>query len=161
MTITQVNRYLLDTNLLVGFIRKADWALRARKEYNLVESNSSVFTSVICAGELLALAHKFGWGSNKREELEALLSRIPKAGINRTEILSAYAKIDAGTHNYSKCEFEGISSLRNAVPMKQNDIWIAATAHATKAILLSADKDFEHLNPTWLRFAYIDQQTNL
>ena len=41
--------------------------------------------------------------------------------------------------------------------MTQNDLWIAATAHETRATLLSTDKDFDHLNRVWIRFAYVDQ----
>ena len=42
--------------------------------------------------------------------------------------------------------------------MKQNDIWIATTAHVSDAVLLSTDKDFEHLNDVWLKFIYVDQK---
>jgi hypothetical protein len=30
--------------------------------------------------------------------------------------------------------------------MGKNDLWIAATAHALNAILLTTDNDFDHLN---------------
>ena len=30
-----MTRFLLDTNLLLGFTRKASWAIRARAEFNL------------------------------------------------------------------------------------------------------------------------------
>ena len=45
--------------------------------------------------------------------------------------------------------------------MKQNDIWIAATAHASGAELLSADKDFAHLDDIWFNFTWIDQKRRL
>ena len=32
-----MKRFLLDTNLLLGFIRKAPWAMQARAEFNLGE----------------------------------------------------------------------------------------------------------------------------
>ena len=40
--------------------------------------------------------------------------------------------------------------------MGKNDIWIAATAHASKATLLSTDKDFDHLDGVWLKRLYVD-----
>ena len=43
--------------------------------------------------------------------------------------------------------------------MKQNDMWIAATTHASHATLLSTDTDFEHLAGNWLDFVCIDQAT--
>ena len=60
------NRFLLDTGMLLGFIREAPWALRVRTQYDLGNEETMVFTSVICQGELRALAEKFGWG--KEEE---------------------------------------------------------------------------------------------
>ena len=44
-----------------------------------------------------------------------------------------------------------------AVSMKQNDIWIAATAHVSQATLLSTDRDFEHLHGIWVDYSYVDQ----
>ena len=41
--------------------------------------------------------------------------------------------------------------------MGKNDLWIAATAHASGAILLSTDGDFEHLASVWFRYERIDQ----
>ena len=41
--------------------------------------------------------------------------------------------------------------------MKQNDLWIAATAHATKTTLVSTDTDFDHLNSVWIESIYVDQ----
>jgi tRNA(fMet)-specific endonuclease VapC len=46
---------------------------------------------------------------------------------------------------------------RPAVAMKQNDLWIAATAHASNAKLLTTDKDFEHLRGAWIDVDWIDQ----
>jgi hypothetical protein len=59
-------RFLLDTNLLLGFIREAPWAIRARNEFDLGDRDSMVFTSIVCQGEILALAEKRGWGTNQK-----------------------------------------------------------------------------------------------
>ena len=58
-------RFLLDTNLLLGFAREAPWAIRTRAEFNLGDRETMVFTSIICRGEILALAEKNGWGGKK------------------------------------------------------------------------------------------------
>ena len=55
-----MNRFLLDTGMLIGFVREAEWAKRTREEFNLGARETIVFTSVVCVGELLALAEKFG-----------------------------------------------------------------------------------------------------
>ena len=44
--------------------------------------------------------------------------------------------------------------------MKEHDIWIAATAYDYKAALVSADKDFNHLNGVWIEVIYVDQHSS-
>ena len=150
-------RYLLDTGTLLGFVREAPWAIRARKMFNLGDRETMVFTSIICRGELLALAEKNGWGRNKRLRLEHVLEDFPTVDINKRGALSAYALIDAWTHGKPVAAPAQTPPPRPAIPMTQNDLWIAATAHETRATLLSTDKDFDHLNRVWIRFAYVDQ----
>ena len=40
-----MTRFLLDTNLLLGFVREAPWALQARDEFRLGNRDVMVFTS--------------------------------------------------------------------------------------------------------------------
>ena len=149
-------RFLLDTNLLLGFIREAPWAIRARNEFDLGDRDSMVFTSIICQGEILALAEKRGWGTNQRARLEDVLAQIPTLDISRQTILTGYALIDAWTHGKAVASPQNAPPPKPAVGMAQNDPWIAATAHASGATLLSTDKDFEHLHKIWFDFIYVD-----
>ena len=151
-----MRRYLLDTNMLLGFVRVAPWALRIRKEHSLDDPASEVFTSVVCKGEIHALAEKFGWGSNKRWELQRVLSRVPTLYLD-DEVVAAYALIDAWTHGATVDFLNGVPPPKPAVPMSQNDIWIAATAHAKGSVLISTDGDFDHLKEDWLQLIYVDQ----
>ena len=117
-----------------------------------------VFTSIVCHGELLSLAEKFGWGRDRRIQLQEVMATMPVIDINNESILEAYAQIDAWTHGNSVTSPDNTPPPKPATPMKQNDIWIAATAHVSDAVLLSTDKDFEHLNNVWLKFVYVDQK---
>lgn len=47
------------------------------------------FTSVVCVGELQALAEKFGWGRRRRTELDRLLEGLPALPIKEPDILAA------------------------------------------------------------------------
>lgn len=152
-----MTRFLLDTNLLLGFTRNAPWAIQAREEFNLGDRHTMVFTSIICRGEILALAEKNGWGSKKRTRLEQVLNEIPTIDIKKRSILDAYARIDAWTHGRPVRSPQNTPPPKPAVSMKQNDLWIAATAHASKATLLSTDTDFKHLNEIWFEFFYVSQ----
>ncbi len=154
--------FLLDTGVLLGLARKALWARQALERLPLNDRETAAATSVICQGEILALAEKFGWGEEKRGQMEQILNRLPVLDINRHSILSAYARIDAWTHG-KPVHSSGLTPPppRPAVPMQQNDLWIAATAHATEATVVSTDKDFSHLDKVWIRFIHVDQSTPL
>ena len=149
-------RFLLDTGVLLGFVRRAPWALRIRDEFNLGNRETLVFTSIICQGEILALAEKNGWGRNNRARLEEVLDGFSTLGISKN-ILPAYALIDAWTQGKIVNAPAQTPPPRPAVPMAKNDLWIAASAHVSKATLLSTDTDFCHLNQIWIDFIYVDQ----
>lgn len=153
-----MSRFLLDTGMLLGFLRAAEWAERARTKFDLGGETTIVFTSVICVGELLALAEKNGWGKNKRSRLEEVLSNFPVLDINNQGTLHAFALIDAWTHGREVNAPGQVLPPKPAISMKQNDLWIAATAHECQATLLSTDKDFDHLDGIWLKFHYVDQK---
>lgn len=153
-----MNRFLLDTNILLGLTRKAKWAKWAYDHYEMARQDCVVFTSVICKGELIALAEKRGWAAERRTTLENVLNEFPVAELNRPEILHAYAQIDAWTHGTMPQDASDLPPVpKPAVPMKQNDLWIAASARATKSKLLSTDRDFDHLKDGWLNVDWIDQ----
>ncbi len=46
-----MKRFLLDTNMLLGFIREAPWAIQARTEFDLANQETIIFTSIVCHGE--------------------------------------------------------------------------------------------------------------
>ena len=149
-------RFLLDTGVLLGFVRKAPWADAAHADHDLGSVEVMSWTSVICQGELLALAEKFGWGAKRRDFLEEALDNFAVLEIT-PDVVQAYALIDAWTHGRPVMAAGIPPPPSPAVSMKQNDIWIAASAHVSQATLLSTDKDFEHLHNIWLDYAYVDQ----
>ena len=153
-----MSRFLLDTNILLGFVREAAWAIKARADYGLGDSETMVFTSVICRGEILALAEKLGWGKDKRRRLDDILETIPTLDINQPAILDAYARIYAWTRGRPAVSPDGAEPPQPARPMGQNDMWIAATTHVSNATLLSTDTDFEYLAGIWLAFTLVDQR---
>ena len=155
-----MKRVLLDTGMLLGLMRQASWALKADGDLDLSGPKTLAFTSAVCRGELLALAEKRGWGAGRREQMESVLDRFPTIGIDRPSILSAYALIDAWTHGKMVDSPGGAPPPKPAASMKQNDLWIAATAHASQAILVSIDKDFNHLDGVWFKFVLVSQSSS-
>ncbi len=143
--------------MLLGFTRKAPWAQWAYDEFELGEAENMAFTSAICRGEILALAEKFGWGPRKRIELVHVLNQFTTVDINKDSILNAYAAIDVWTHGKEVTDPQFPPPPKPAVRMKQNDLWIAATTLASKATLLTTDKDFDHLDGVCLSRVWVDQ----
>lgn len=138
--------YLLDTNVLVALIRGNRLGQEIDAEYNLRANLNRSMISVVTVGELYSLGRKFGWGQKKLDTLHALLKELVWIDINRPEVLESYGEID----HYSQ------KVVKPSRTMAQNDMWIAATAKATRAILLTTDKDFGHLDATHISRIWID-----
>jgi tRNA(fMet)-specific endonuclease VapC len=133
---------LLDTNILIHLVR-ANWIARSiESRFQLRTRTETPLVSVISIGEALAFAKRLGWGLQKAELLEALLQELVIVDIS-DEILRAYAEID-------------FFLRRAGNPIQNNDVWIAATAVAAGAHLLTTDKDFDPLDPLYLSRTWID-----
>lgn len=140
---------LLDTSIVVHLARGGVAAERLESRFGF-RSRSLPLTPLICAvtvGELLAFAERNEWGARKRESLEQLISNLIVIDIRRPGVLRTYAALD--TH-----------LKRSGTPMgQQNDVWIAATAAATGAVLVTADRDFDVLHPGHLQREWVDPQS--
>jgi predicted nucleic acid-binding protein len=134
---------------LVHLIRSNAVGQRVDAELSLTSRSDRPVISVITVGEMFALARKFGWGTDKQAALDQLVRQLVIIQLNQGDILDRYADIDR------YCEKE----LSPARPMAQNDMWIAATACAFDATLISADSDFNHLAPRFLRLIRVDAKT--
>ncbi len=135
--------YLLDTNIVVALIRGNPLGQRINAQYKLQHNLYRCLVSVVSVGELIALGRAFGWGRQKLSKLRGLLEELVWIDINSWDILEAYGEI------YDISNQSGRS-------MGENDIWIAATAKVTGAVLLTTDKDFDHLHGEHLTRIWID-----
>lgn len=135
-------RYLLDTSILVHYVRGNELGLRIEDKYSLKSALVAPLISAVTEGELRSLALQFGWGSEKRKSLEAIVSHFVVVQLDMPGVYDAYAAID----HFSR---------QSGIPMGKNDIWIAATAKVTGVCLLTTDKDFDHLSPSYLVRDYI------
>jgi len=144
-----MNTFLLDTNIILLSIRGGnDWADR-RDTLGLNESAN--FISVVTLGELWSLSHQNNWGDQRVREMEKILIEFIVIDINSEVIIQRYAEIDAFSQNKLKGKPLGNTS-RN---MGKNDLWIAASASALGLILLTTDRDFDHLSPDYLTIVHV------
>jgi len=135
---------LLDTNILLHLVRNSRVGRSIESRFRLHTRVERPLISVITLGEMLALVKRGNWGSWKRGILEELLRDLVVMGIS-DQVLETYAEIDTYL-------------VRGGNPIQQNDIWIAATAIASGAHLLTTDKDFDPLYPAYLDRTWIDPQ---
>lgn len=138
--------YLLDTNILVAFIRAGPLGKHIDTEYQPRQAKFKPLVSIVSIGEILSLARQFRWGAKKVEELQAIMDNLVTVDINAPEVLAAYAEIDHASRAAGR-------------KMGKNDLWIAATAKVTGATLLTTDKDFDHLvaPPALIKRVCIDE----
>ena len=148
--------YLLDTGILLGYVRGAGYADYIERKFNVSQPPNVPLISLVSKGEIYSLATQFGWGDAKKQDLDALLRRVPSVDINTDRIIHRYADIDAYSQGKDRTRPlpPGISS-RN---MGKNDVWIAATASVLNATLLTTDVDFQYLNGVFLTVVQIDQK---
>lgn len=148
-------KYILDTNILIMRIKSASFA--SFFEQNYIKKEIFLGISIVSLGELESLSLQNQWGEKRQNMLHDMIESLVKIDINRKPIIDAYGQIDAYSQGRlaSKLLPDGMSA-RN---MGKNDLWIAASAYATKATLLTTDKDFSHLKDTFLSIDFIDIQS--
>lgn len=113
-----------------------------------------VYVSFVSIAEAQSIVYQNRWGSTKAQRLDEFFSSVRVISIDHL-LLSTYIGIDAysqRTHpDYEKYPF---STPRN---MGKNDLWIAATASLLNLQLVTTDKDFDHLETSFLSLQKISQ----
>lgn len=135
--------YLLDTNILVHLIRGDGVGQFVKNQYSPFLVNPKPLICVVSDGEVRSLALQWKWGAQKIDQMKYLLGYFGRVPIERPDVLTAYATIDA----YSEA---------SGKPMGKNDVWIAAATYITGAHLITTDKDFDRLQPQFLTWDFID-----
>lgn len=150
-------RYVLDTGVLVGYLRASPYAEFIEKQFSPLQPPNICAISIVTVAELRSLAIQFHWGEDRRGKLDSLVRKFPLIDINHDEILDRYAEIDAfslGRHQSRK-----LPAGTPARKMGKNDLWIAATASVIRATLLTTDQDFQHLDKEFLHVTYVNPNT--
>jgi predicted nucleic acid-binding protein len=137
---------VLDTGVLVHLIRDSALGKWLEEQYLLGARTDRPLISIVSVGEILSLARQFDWGPDKVGIMTDLVRQLVVVDISTSNVLELYAEIDS----YSRAEGR---------PMGKNDAWIAATAKAADAWLLTLDKDFDHLDPSHIRREWVDESS--
>jgi tRNA(fMet)-specific endonuclease VapC len=134
---------VLDTNILVHWLRGKDAGLKLREDYELGARRPRPIIPLVVKAEIKYLALQFKWGDQKNEQLDALLRELPVADISSEAVIQGYARIDNESRQVGR-------------RMGKNDLWIAAVAAVQGAVILTTDKDFDHLPANVVRVEYVD-----
>ena len=134
---------LLDTNALIQIIRQNAVGQRIQERLDLARRREKPLISIVTVGEALALAHGFDWGTGKVTKLRELLRNLVIVDVSQAGIVDRYAEITVHARAAGRT-------------MGDNDRWIAATASVTRAWLVTTDRDFESLEPIFIRQVFFD-----
>lgn len=126
---------LLDTNILVHLLRGRAAGQWLKSHLALNERRETPLLSVVSLGELLALASKWRWKNERVAEILRLTRQFVIVDLYRQQVLTAYAELS-------------VTWEKRGRRLEQNDLWIAATAAATSAVLVTTDTDFRKLSGT-------------
>ncbi|MBI5547197.1 MAG: type II toxin-antitoxin system VapC family toxin [Deltaproteobacteria bacterium] len=135
--------WLLDTSVLVNVLRDTPLGRHLVEQQQLRARIVAPLLSVVSVGELLSLGRQLGWGETKLARMQELVSELVIIDINNDVVLNSYAEIDAWCR-------------QNGFRPGKNDLWIAASAVAANATLLTADKDFDPLHERFLERVFFD-----
>jgi|SRR5579863_3374106 len=137
---------LLDTNILLALVRDKDLGRQLSIQFDLKGAVHRPLISIVTVGEIWALADQFGFGEGKREFLRRVLATLVVLDISHASVLAAYVEVDRACRK----------AQGGARILSKNDLWIAATAKAAGAVLVTTDKDFLCLHPETCLVHYID-----
>lgn len=142
-----MRKFVLDTNILLHYVRQSELAQEVERELNLISQNAIPMIASVSKGEMEGFVQRQEWGQAKINRLKKLVEKIAVIDIAAADdqLMNAYATL----WNYSKNALPG-DKLGNSIGIGQNDVWIAALAHTAKAALVTTDGDFDHLNGKWI-----------
>lgn len=149
-----MKRYILDTSILLHYIRQSPLSARIENELQLMSQDVVPLVAAVSIGEIEGFVQRRNWGDKKINILKKLLSRILVVDIagQDEKLMRAYATLN----NYSQ-NWLPDKPLGRSVSIGQNDLWIAAVARVANAELITADGDFDHFNGTWFGVHKYDQ----
>ena len=138
--------WLLDTGILLHWIRASKAAQTIDTQFHLRESGFRPLICEVSLGEIEAFARDRTWGTDKRDALKGLKKELVAIDISDTRVIDAYA------------DFSTLAKA-NGWPIfhDKNDLWIAAATRVSGATLLTTDsagfkplRDGKHLDAVLL-----------
>lgn len=147
--------YVLDTGVLVGYIRAAPFADFVERRYQPAQPPNSAVVPEVVVAELRSLALQRGWQGVKISKLDELVRNFAIVPISHPSVIDRFAELDA--YRLGKHPRRPLPVATPARSIGDNDLWIAAVASVLNATLLTTDYDFDVFDGVFLKRIYIDQ----
>jgi tRNA(fMet)-specific endonuclease VapC len=151
-----MKKILLDTSVILHYMRDDNLARKIEAEYNLLtDSGKITLFSAITIGEIAGFFLRNNYGVRQTERWSRLLEKAIILNIDGKDkkLMQAYAQIQAYSQNNHPTLKPGKSNT-----IGQNDIWIAAIAHVTKATLFTKDQDFDQLKDVFIDVVKVEKK---
>jgi len=141
-----MDKFLLDTNILIHLMRGRSVAQQV-KTYIDGFADPQLFISVVSLAEAESLVVQWKWSSQNIERLIKLMNSFISIDIEQSNqlLINNYIAIDAFSQGKQTAP-SGQNLNNSSRNMGKNDLWIAATAYALEATLITTDRDFDHLH---------------
>lgn len=134
--------YLLDTNVLLHWLRGSKVCQTIDGQFQLTASSFRPLVSEVTLGELEAFARSAKWGDERKKKLAEVKSKLVVVDLSDDRIMKAYAEFS------TLAKEQGLAIFHD-----KNDLWIAASTKVTGATVLTTDgkaflalRDGKHLN---------------
>ena len=147
-------RYVLDSNVILFYIRDSKTKRFIEETYGPFRTGNRAIISIATVGEIMSMSKQQNWGEKKLKVVKRLFDSLVIVEIRYSDLIEAYAEIDAFSQGKSKNR-ELKATSRN---MGKNDLWIAATTYVTGSKLITSDKDFNHLDGEFFEVLYFERQ---
>ncbi len=124
--------YLLDTNVISGLMRRRP---EIRTRLSSLGPLHEIVTCPIVRGEILFGIERLPDGRRRQELAERAMSALAEVPCESVPEIAgdAYGQIKAARQ-------------RQGLTLDENDLWVAATAKALGAVLVSTDGDFAQID---------------
>ncbi len=137
-----VGYYLLDTNVLLHWLRGSKVSETIDGQFQLMSSNFRPLICEVTIGEIEAFAMSSKWGDERRRKLAEVKTKLVVVDLSDDRIMRAYAEFS------TLAKDQGLAIFHD-----KNDLWIAAATKVSGATVLTTDgnaflalRDGKHLD---------------
>jgi len=142
--------YLLDTNVLLFWLRGGDMCQAIDEQFHLTQSSFRPMICEVTLGEIEAFAMDSKWGEARKEKLAEIRRKLVVVDLTDERMYRAYAELS------TLAKGSGLPIFHD-----KNDLWIAAATRISGATLLTTDaKGFKPLRDgKYLNAVVLDAKT--